>query len=377
MLGTNPASHLRISLFGPGAGCQPDDYRPRRVFPSALSSDMKICVVGAGAIGGLMGADLAVAGEDVTLIDVGEHLDAIRDAGIKIRTPDLKERVVRDVRATDSFREAGKHDLVILAVKAQVIRDVVQEMRALYAPDTVVLTVQNGLPWWYFQRHGGALDGWRVSSLDPDGRIAAHLEPERIIGCIAYPAAALQSPGVIQHLYGHSFPAGELDGADTDRLRTIVNLLQGAGYKSWALDDVRSELWLKLVGVLAFNAISALTRATMGEICEHPETRALVLELMTEGQSVAEALGITLRVPLERRLRGAEKVGQHRTSMLQDVETGRPLEVEALLGSVIEVGRKVGVPTPHIETLYAYVKLLDQTLVRRRPGGGPAPGGPH
>lgn len=333
---------------------------------------MKTCVVGAGAIGGLMGADLALAGEEVTLIDVGEHLDAIRRDGLKVRSYDGEERVIRDFRATDSFQKAGEHDLVILAVKAQVIPDVVQDMRSLYGPDTVVLTVQNGLPWWYFQRHGGELDGWRLNSLDADGRIATHVEPQRIVGCIAYPAAALERPGVIRHLYGHSYPVGELDGADTDRLQTITKLFERAGYKSWVLDDVRSELWLKLVGVLAFNPISALTHATMGEICGHREVRALVIELMTEAQSVAEALGVTLRVPLERRLRGAEKVGEHRTSMLQDVESGRSLEAEALLGSVIEVGRKVGVPTPHIGFLYACTKLLDQTLARRGTGIGPA-----
>jgi 2-dehydropantoate 2-reductase len=329
---------------------------------------MKTCVVGAGAIGGLIGADLALAGGDVTLIDVDAQLEAIRREGLRVRSADQEERVARDVRATDSFREAGEQDLVILAVKAQVIRDVVQDMRALYRPDTVVLTVQNGLPWWYFQRHGGAFDGWSLTSLDPDGRIATHLEPERILGCVAYPAATLERPGVIRHLYGRSFPVGELDGSDTDRLRATTGLFEGAGYKSWVLDDVRAELWLKLIGVLAFNPISALTHATMEEVCENPEIRTLIMELMTEAQSVAEALGITLRVPLERRLRGAQRVGQHRTSMLQDVEAGRSLEVEALLGSVIEVGRKVEVPTPRIEALYAYTKLLDQTLVRRGAG---------
>lgn len=336
---------------------------------------MKTCVVGAGAIGGLIGADLALAGEDVTLIDVDAQLDAIRREGLTVRSADRKERVARDVRATDSFGEAGEQDLVILAVKAQVIPDVVQDMRALYATDTVVLTVQNGLPWWYFQRHGGPLDGRRLACLDPDGRIAAHLEPERIVGCVAYPAAALERPGVIRHLYGHSFPVGELDGAHTERLQAITDLFSRAGYKSWVLDDVRAELWLKLVGVLAFNPISALTHATMGEICEHPATRTLVVELMTEAQSVAAALGVTLRVPLERRLRGAEQVGQHRTSMLQDVEAGRSIEVEALLGSVIEVGRKIGVPTPRIQALYAYTQLLEQTLVRRGAGIGPLPEG--
>ena len=333
-----------------------------------ISGTMKTCVVGVGAIGGLIGTDLALAGEDVTLIDIGPQLDAIRREGLTVLSADGEERVADDIRATDSFRDAGKQDVVFLAVKAHVIEHVVEDMRALFTPDTVVLTLQNGLPWWYFQRHGGDREGWRLTSLDPVGRIAANLEPERIIGCVAYPAASLERPGVIRHLYGRSFPVGELDGHDTQRLRSIIELFTRLGYKSAVLDDLRAEIWLKLVGVLAFNPISALTHATMAEISETPETRALVIELMQEAQTVAAALGITFRVPLERRLRGAERVGHHKTSMLQDVEAGRSLEVEALLGSVIEVGRRLRVPTPRIDALYGCAKLLDMTLTRRKTG---------
>lgn len=332
---------------------------------------MKICVVGAGAIGGLVGADLALVGQDVTLIDVGPQLEAIRRRGLTILSAD-GERHVDDLRATDSFERAGEQDLVILALKAHVIRDVAEEMRALYGPHTIVLTMQNGLPWWYFQRHGGELEGWRLESLDPDGRLSAHIEPERILGCVSYPASAIERPGVIRHLYGNRFPVGELDGAGTERVRQVVSVFESAGYKSYPLEDIRAEIWLKLVGVLAFNAISALTHATMGEICRYPPSRELALRLMREAEAVAGGLGVAMRVPLERRLAGAEKVGEHKTSTLQDVESGRSLEVEALIGSVVEVGARLGIPTPSIEAVYASVKLLDETL-RVRGGGIRAP----
>ncbi len=328
---------------------------------------MKICVVGAGAIGGLMGVDLALSGEDVTFVDVGPQLEAIRRDGLEVRSPDGHRRLSA-ARATDDFGEAGVQDLVILGLKAHVVPEVAEPMRALLAPHTTVLTVQNGLPWWYFQRHGGELDGWVPRSLDPEGKVTAHVEPERIVGCVAYPAGSIERPGVIRHLHGHSFPLGELDGADTDRAREIAAVLGAAGYKSPVIGDIRSEIWLKLVGVLAFNAISALTHATMVEICREPATRELAMVLMKETESVAAGVGITLRTSLERRLAGAEKVGEHKTSTLQDVEAGRSLEIEALVGSVLEVGRRIGTPTPAIETVYACVRLLDTTLGRRGSG---------
>jgi 2-dehydropantoate 2-reductase len=331
---------------------------------------MRICVVGAGAIGGLLGADLALAGRDPTIVEVGAQLEAIQEGGLEIRSGDGDRRVAHGLRATDSFEEAGPQDLVVLAVKSQVIPRIADRLPALLGSDTTVVTVQNGLPWWYFQRHGGPLEGLRLDTVDPGGRVTEAVAPERIVGCIAYPAALLERPGVVRHLYGRSFPVGELDGSDTARLQALRGLFADAGYKSWTLDDVRAELWLKLVGVLAFNPISALTHATMGEICSEPEARAVVVELMREAESVASALGVTLRVSVERRLEGAARVGDHRTSMLQDVEAGRSLEVDALLGAVLEVGREVGVSTPRIESLYAYTRLLDHTLARRGTGIG-------
>jgi 2-dehydropantoate 2-reductase len=323
---------------------------------------MRICVVGTGAIGGLVGAGLTRTGEDVTLVDVGPRLEAMRRDGLTVLRGAEQPRVVREVRFTDSVEEAGAQDVVILGLKAHAIAEVAETLPTLFGPDTVVVTLQNGIPWWYFQRHGGELDGWRLNSVDPDGRIAEHIEPERIIGCVAYPAAAVERPGVIRHVYGRRLPVGELDGRNTERARAVAELFARGGFDSMVVDDIRAEIWLKAVGVLAFNSISALSRATMAQICAHAATRRLAMELMAEAEAVAEALGVRLRVPIERRLSGAEKVGDHRTSMLQDVEAGRRLEVEALVGSVVEIGHKLGVPTPFIEEINACVQLLDEQV---------------
>ncbi|MCH7477587.1 MAG: 2-dehydropantoate 2-reductase [SAR324 cluster bacterium] len=323
---------------------------------------MKICVVGAGAIGGLVGVKMALAGEDVTLIDVGPHLDAIRKNGLKLISPDGTEEVARDLKATSNMAEAGKQDLVVLAVKTHIIETIVKDLRALFGPDTMILPIQNGLPWWYFQKHGGEYDGRRLETVDPNGVIAANIEPERIIGCVVYPAGEVVSPGVIRHVEGNRFPVGELDGSETDRVKRVSDAFNNAKLKSFVLDNIRSEIWLKLWGNLSFNPISALTHATLVDICQTPLTRELAAAMMREAQDVAGHLGITFRVDLEKRIEGAEKVGKHKTSMLQDVEAGRRLELDALIGSVIELGRLTNIPTPHIEAVFALVKLLDQTM---------------
>ena len=323
---------------------------------------MKICVVGAGAIGGLVGVKMALAGEDVTLIDVGPHLDAIRKNGLKLISPEGTEEVARDLKATSNMAEAGKQDLVVLAVKTHIIETIVKDLRALFGPDTMILPIQNGLPWWYFQKHGGEYDGRRLETVDPNGVIAANIEPERIIGCVVYPAGEVVSPGVIHHVEGNRFPVGELDGSETDRVKRVSDAFNNAKLKSFVLDNIRSEIWLKLWGNLSFNPISALTHATLVDICQTPLTRELAAAMMREAQDVAGHLGITFRVDLEKRIEGAEKVGKHKTSMLQDVEAGRRLELDALIGSVIELGRLTNIPTPHIEAVFALVKLLDQTM---------------
>jgi 2-dehydropantoate 2-reductase len=327
---------------------------------------MKICVVGAGAIGGLLGAKLSLSGNEVTLIDQGAHLEAIRKNGLKLIMADGAEHVARDARATSDIEEAGPQDLVILALKAHHIAAIVPRLPALYGPDTMVMTVQNGLPWWYFQRHGGEFDGRRLECLDPDGSIEANIGPERIIGCVVYPAAEVVAPGVIRHVEGDRFPVGELDGSESERVQRLYDLLIAAGFRSRLLTAVRSEIWLKAWGNLSFNPISALTHATLVDMCEFPETCKLAENMMREAADIAGKLGIEFRHTIERRIEGARGVGAHKTSMLQDVEAGRALEVEALVGAVIELGRLTGTPCPHIESVYACVKLLDRTMAREQ-----------
>jgi 2-dehydropantoate 2-reductase len=237
-----------------------------------------------------------------------------------------------------------------------------QDLPVLFGPDTIVVTMQNGIPWWYFLKSPGPYQGMHLEAVDPGGVIAANLAIDRVIGCVAYPAAELIAPGVIRHIEGHRFSVGELDGAETPRVKKVSELFRKAGFKAPVLTDIRSEIWLKLWGNLSFNPISALTHATLVDICQFPPTRALAARMMAEAQAIAEKLGVHFRVPLERRIAGAEGVGKHKTSMLQDVEHGRGLELEALVGAVVELGRITGTPTPHIDAVYACTGLLAKTL---------------
>ncbi|HVZ44738.1 MAG TPA: 2-dehydropantoate 2-reductase [Ramlibacter sp.] len=319
---------------------------------------MKIAIVGAGAIGGLVGARLALAGEDVTLVVRGQTLAAIRAHGLKLIEQDGTAREIRNVRATDDYAAAGAQDLVIVAVKAHQLEAVAHRLPALLGADTPVVTMQNGIPFWYFHKHGGPLEGRQVLSVDAPVPIAHSIAPDRVIGCVVYPAAEVVSPGVIRHVEGDRFPVGELDGRVTARVESVSQCFQRAGFKSPVLADIRAEIWLKLWGNLSFNPISGLSHATLADICGFALTRELAANMMREAQSVAERLGITLRVPLEKRLAGAEKVGHHKTSMLQDIEAGREPEVDALVGSVVELARISQTPTPHIDAVYALVKLL-------------------
>ena len=323
---------------------------------------MRIAIVGACAIGGILAVRLAQSGQDVTVIDRGAHLAAMKAHGLKMIRPDGTEEVAPNVRAVATCAEAGPQNLVFLALKANVIESVAPAMRALFNDDTIVVPIQNGLPWWYFQNFNGPHAGYRMRSEDPHGVIEANIETRRIIGCVVYPAGEITSPGVIHHVEGDRFPIGELDGSTTDRATMISELLVGVGLKAPVLDDIRSEIWLKLWGNMSFNPISALTHATLVDICQEPTTRALATSMMTEAQMIAENLGAKFRVPLEKRIAGAEKVGKHKTSTLQDVEAGRRIEIDALIGSVIELGELTGVATPSTTAVYALMKLLDKTM---------------
>jgi 2-dehydropantoate 2-reductase len=323
---------------------------------------MKVAIIGAGAIGGLVGAKLALAGEQVTFLVRGANLQAIRANGIKLVLHDGTEQVARNVVATNDYAAAGVQDVVVLAMKAHQVEAVLSELPQLIGPNTVIVPMQNGIPFWYFHKHGGALAGSVVRSVDPNGALLAQIPADKVLGCVVYPASELTAPGVIHHIEGDRFPIGELDGSMSERATRVSECFARAGFKAPVLDNVRAEMWLKLWGNLTFNPISALSHSTLVDICQYPLTRELAASMMREAQAIANKLGIEFRVPLEKRIAGAEKVGKHKTSMLQDVEAGRAPEIDALVGSVVELGRLTNTPTPHIDTVYALVKLLARTM---------------
>lgn len=327
---------------------------------------MKIAIIGAGAIGGYVGVKLALAGEDVTFMVRGANLSAIRANGMKLVMHDGTEFVATNVKASNDYPATGPQDMVILAMKAHQVEAVAHDVPHLFGPETVVVTMQNGVPYWYFHGHGGALQGSQVSSVDPAGIILKNIPAERVIGCVVYPASELIAPGVVRHIEGDRFPVGELDGVASERVIAVSESFIRAGFKAPVLDNIRSEIWLKLWGNLTFNPISCLAHATLVDICQFPVARELATNMMLEAQSVAGKLGIEFRVPLEKRIAGAEKVGKHKTSMLQDIEAGRAPEIEALVGAVVELGRLTQTPTPHINTVYALVKLLAKTMEESR-----------
>ncbi|MBU6460361.1 MAG: 2-dehydropantoate 2-reductase [Proteobacteria bacterium] len=333
---------------------------------------MRICIVGAGAIGGYVAVKLALAGEEVTVIARGDHLKAIRQNGLTLLDHDGTEvGVAKNIRATDSIAEAGKQDVVILAVKAHQVIDVVDELPLLYGPDTVMVTMQNGIPFWYFKKLGGNYEDLPVHIVDPEGEVLKRVDIERVIGCVVYPAADRVRPGVIRHIEGDRFPLGELDGRPSERIKKVSEVFTHAGMKAPVFSseserpgtrNIRDEIWLKLWGNLSFNPISALTHATLVDLCTYPLTHDLAASMMREAQAVAEKLGASFRVSLERRIEGGAEVGKHKTSTLQDVEAGHEIEVDALIGAVQELGQVTKTPTPHIDSVFALVKLLAKVM---------------
>jgi len=323
---------------------------------------VKFAVVGAGSIGGYLGALLSAAGEEVTFIARGANLEAIRARGMRVVLEDQREVTAKGVAVCATVREAGVHDVVLLTLKAHQVAPVAPDMHHLCGADTSIVTMQNGIPWWYFQRHGGAYDGTPVKAADPDGTIAKHIDSARLIGSVVYPASILVEPGVVHVQEGRRFALGELDGTTTPRIQAIADTFVRAGFKAPVIADIRAEIWLKVWGNLSFNPISALTHATLVDLCQFPLTRSLCAEMMREAETIAGKLGITFRVGIEKRIAGAERVGAHKTSMLQDVEQGKPMELEALVGGVVELGRLTGTPTPHINSVYACAALLAKTL---------------
>ena len=323
---------------------------------------MKIAIIGAGAIGGYVGVKLALSGEDVTFLVRGANLEAIRKDGMKLILHDGTEQVARNIKATNDYAAAGLQDVVILAMKAHQVEAIADDLGKLLAPHSTIVTMQNGIPFWYFHEHGGALAGTQVQSVDSSGVLSAKIPASQVLGCVVYPASELIAPGVVRHIEGDRFPLGELDGSSSERVNRVAQCFTKAGFKAPVLDNIRAEIWLKLWGNLTFNPISGLAHSTLVDICQFPLTRELAANMMAEAQAVANKLGITFRVTIDKRIAGAEKVGKHKTSMLQDIEAGRAPEIDALVGSVVELGRLTHTPTPHIATVYALVKLLAKTM---------------
>ena len=323
---------------------------------------MRIAIAGAGAIGGYIGARLAKAGADVVLFARGPHLRAMQETGLRVVSPDgdfdVKPEVVGELSAI------GHADVVILGVKAHGIASLAPQLRPLFGPATMVVSTQNGIPWWYFQNHPGDLDGLHLESVDPGGAIAKSIEPERVVGSLAYFATDIAEPGVIHHTEGNRLTLGEPSGERTERLKALADVLIASGFRVPVTTRLRQEIWVKLLGNVAFNPISALTAGTLEELALHPEVSRAVREIMTEATAVAARVNVEIPISIEQRMAGAAKVGAHKTSMLQDYEAGRPLELDAIVGAVVELGDRLGVPVPATRTVYGCAKMLDEK--RRR-----------
>lgn len=317
---------------------------------------MKICIYGAGAIGGYVGLNLAEGGADVSLIARGPHLEAIQKNGLKLISKD--DERVKKIRATNDPAELGPQDYVIVALKSHQAWESAEAMLPLLGPDTAVVTAQNGVPWWYFYGYEGQYANLRIESVDPDDRQWRVIGPERVIGCTVYPATEIVEPGVIKHIYGNKFGLGEPNREETERVKKLSEAFEAGGLGAPVLPEIRNDIWLKLWGNLCFNPISALTHATLDVVATDPGTRSLARNMMLEAERIGRRIGVHFRVDVERRINGAARVGPHRTSMLQDLDAGKALEIDALLTAVQEMGRLVDLDTPNIDAVLALVQQM-------------------
>ena len=319
---------------------------------------MKFLIAGAGAIGAYMGARLAQAGFDVTLFARGPHLRAMQQHGVRVRS--FEGDFQAQPRIVGSLDEAGPADVVFLGVKAHSLTQLAPHLKPVLGPDTTVVSTQNGIPWWYFQGFGGQWDGLRLERIDPGGVISAAIEARRIVGSIVYFSTEICEPGVIQHIEGNRISLGEPDGSRSERCRRIAEALVTAGLRCPITTHIRQEIWVKILGNASLNPVSALTRATLAQMLRDPGVAEVIRKIMQEVEAVSKKLGMELSVTVEQRMAGAAKVGEHKTSMLQDLEAGRPMELEALVGSVVELGDRVGVAMDHTRTVYSCARLLAQ-----------------
>ncbi|MGB1443197.1 MAG: 2-dehydropantoate 2-reductase [Paracoccaceae bacterium] len=320
---------------------------------------MKVCIFGAGAIGGYMGVKLAKAGADVSLVARGPHLAAMQEKGLTLI--EEGETTTVPVTASDDPAALGVQDYVIVTLKAHSVPPVVSKMAPLIGPNTTIVSGVNGVPWWYFHKLEGAHEGTRLDSVDPGNVQWNGFGPDRVLGCVVYPAAEVIEPGVIKHIEGNRFSLGEPDGSKSDRAQALSKILANAGLKAPVRPKLRDEIWVKLWGNLSFNPISALTHATLDVLCTDEGTRAVARNMMVEAQEIAERLGVKFPIDVDRRIAGGAAVGAHRTSMLQDLDQGRPMEIDALVASVQELGRVTGVPTPTIDTVLGLIRLRART----------------
>jgi 2-dehydropantoate 2-reductase len=319
---------------------------------------MKFLIVGAGAIGAYMGARMARAGFDVTLFARGPHLRAMQERGVQVKS--AEGDFGAHPRVVGSLEEAGVADVVFLAIKAHSLPQLAPQLQPVLGPDTTVVSTQNGIPWWFFQGIGGEWDGLRLERIDPGGVISAAIEPGRVVGAIVYFSTEISSPGVIRYISGNRLSIGEPDGSRSDRCRGIAEVLVASGLRCPTTRHIREEIFVKILGNASLNPLSALTRATMAQMLRDPGVSEIVRNIMREVEAVAHKLNMELSVTVDQRIAGAEKVGEHKTSMLQDLEAGRPMELEALVGSVVELGERVGIPMPYTRTVYNCAKLLAQ-----------------
>ncbi len=320
---------------------------------------MKICVFGAGAIGGYMGVKLAQAGADVSLVARGPHLAAMQQNGLRLIEEGQEHKV--SVSASDTPADLGEQDYIIVTLKAHSVPPVVEKMRPLIGKNTTIVSGVNGVPWWYFHKIGGPLEGRRLHSVDPDDAQWNGFGPDNVLGCVVYPAAEVIEPGVIKHIEGNRFSLGEPDGSKSERAISLSQALSAAGLKAPVRPKLRDEIWVKLWGNLSFNPMSALTHATLDVLCTDEGTRPIARAMMLEAQEIAEKLGVKFPIDVERRIDGGAAVGAHRTSMLQDLDQGRPMEIDALVASVQELGKITQTPTPIIDTVLGLVRLRART----------------
>jgi 2-dehydropantoate 2-reductase len=319
---------------------------------------MKFLVVGAGAIGAYVGARMARAGFDVTLFARGPHLKAMQEHGVQVKSTegDFQARP----RVVGSLEEAGPADVIFLAVKAHSLPQLAPQLKPVLGPDTTVVSTQNGIPWWFFQGFGGPWEGLRLERIDPGGAISVAIEARRVVGSIVYLATDVTAPGVIQHIEGNRISIGEPDGTRSERCRRISEALVASGFRCPITAHIREEIWVKILGNASLNPMSALTRTTLAQMIRDPGVSQVVRNIMQEVEEVSRKLGMELPITIDQRMAGAEKVGEHKTSMLQDLEAGRPLELEALVGSMVELGERVGVPMTYTRMVYSCTKLLAQ-----------------